>query len=65
MSYNMMIGYDIYDRFTIEHFLLRQRMTLGTKMYCSRLYILGKYINLYFCDLTSTQDIALKIARRQ
>jgi hypothetical protein len=27
MSYNMMIGYDIYDCFTMEHFRLRQRMT--------------------------------------
>jgi hypothetical protein len=35
----MMIGYDIYDCFTMEHFRLRQRMTLTTKMYCSRLYI--------------------------
>jgi hypothetical protein len=26
MSYNMMIGYDIYDRFTMEHFLLCQNM---------------------------------------
>jgi hypothetical protein len=24
MSYNMMIGYDIYDCFTMEHFRLRQ-----------------------------------------
>jgi hypothetical protein len=39
MSYNMMIGYDIYDCFTMEHFRLRQRMTLTTKIYCSRLYI--------------------------
>jgi hypothetical protein len=39
MSYNMMIGYDIYDCFTMEHFQLRQRMTLTTKIYCSRLYI--------------------------
>jgi hypothetical protein len=31
MSYNMMIGYDIYDRFTMEHFQLRQRMTLTPK----------------------------------
>jgi hypothetical protein len=38
MSYNMMIGYDIYGRFTMEHFLLPQRMTLMTKIYCSRLY---------------------------
>jgi hypothetical protein len=30
MSYNMMIGYDIYDRFTMEHFPLRQSMTLKT-----------------------------------
>jgi hypothetical protein len=35
----MMIGYDIYDCFTMEHFRLRQRMTLTTKIYCSRLYI--------------------------
>jgi hypothetical protein len=34
MSYNMMIGYDIYDCFTMEHFRLRQRMT-----YCSQLYM--------------------------
>jgi hypothetical protein len=34
----MMIGYDIYDCFTMEHFRLRQRMTLTTKIYCSRLY---------------------------
>jgi hypothetical protein len=39
MSYNIMIGYDIYDCFTMEHFRLRQRMTLTTKTYCSRLYI--------------------------
>jgi hypothetical protein len=41
MSYNMMIGYEIYDRFTMEHFTLRQRMTLTTKIYCSRLYLYG------------------------
>jgi hypothetical protein len=40
MPYNIMIGYDIYDRFTMEHFPLRQRMTLTTKIYCSRLYVL-------------------------
>jgi hypothetical protein len=38
MSYNMMIGYDIYECFTMDHFRLRQRMTLTTKIYCSRLY---------------------------
>jgi hypothetical protein len=37
--YNRMIGYDICDCFTMEHFQLRQRMTLTTKIYCSRLYI--------------------------
>jgi hypothetical protein len=31
MSYNVMIGYDIYDCFTMEHFRLRRRMTLTTK----------------------------------
>jgi hypothetical protein len=40
MSYNVMIGYDIYDCFTMEHFRLRQRMTLTIKIYCSRLYML-------------------------
>jgi hypothetical protein len=35
MSYNMIIGYDIYGCFTMEHFRLRQRMTLTTKIYCS------------------------------
>jgi hypothetical protein len=33
-----MIGNDIYDCFTMEHFRLRQRLTLTAKMYCSRLY---------------------------
>jgi hypothetical protein len=28
MSYNRMIGYDIYDRFTMEPFPLRQSMIL-------------------------------------
>jgi hypothetical protein len=39
MSYNMMIGYDIYDCFTMEHFRLHQRMTLTTKIFCSPLYV--------------------------
>jgi hypothetical protein len=39
MLYNMMVGYDVYDCFTMEHFRLRQRMTLTIKIYCSRLYI--------------------------
>jgi hypothetical protein len=35
MSYKGMIGYeyDIYDRFTMENFPLRQKMTLTTKIY--------------------------------
>jgi hypothetical protein len=40
MSYNMMIGYDIYDRFTMEHFLLCQSIILTTSFFfCSRQYI--------------------------
>jgi hypothetical protein len=35
----MMIGYDIYDRFTMEHFRLRQSMILTTNFFCSRQYI--------------------------
>jgi hypothetical protein len=46
MPYNIMIGYGIYDCFTIEHFRLRQRMTLTTKIYCSRLYLLCRVKNL-------------------
>jgi hypothetical protein len=38
----MMIGYDIYDCFTMEHLRLRQRMTLTTKTCCSRLYNTAK-----------------------
>jgi hypothetical protein len=33
MSYNMMIGYDIYDRFAMEHFRLRQSMILTTSFF--------------------------------
>jgi hypothetical protein len=29
----MMIGYDIYDRFTVEHFPLRQSMILTTSFF--------------------------------
>jgi hypothetical protein len=29
----MMIGYDIYDRFTMEHFPLRQSMILTTSFF--------------------------------
>jgi hypothetical protein len=36
MSYNMMIGYDIYDRFTMEHFLLCQSMILTTSFFFAR-----------------------------
>jgi hypothetical protein len=52
MSYNIMIGYDIYDCFTMEHFRLRQRMTLTTKTYCSRLYFPNVFktpVNTLFC----------------
>jgi hypothetical protein len=31
-------GYDIYDRFTMEHFLLCQSMILTTSIFCSRQY---------------------------
>jgi hypothetical protein len=48
MSSNMMIGYDIYDCFTMEHFRLRQRMTLTTKIYCSRLYISLALFSAFF-----------------
>jgi hypothetical protein len=53
MSYNMMICYDIYDCFTMEHFRLRQRMTLTTKIYCSRLYVTTVALDLFEHDCTS------------
>jgi hypothetical protein len=33
MSYNMMIGYDIYNRFAMEHFPLCQSMILTTSFF--------------------------------
>jgi hypothetical protein len=36
-SYNM-IGYDIYDRFTMEHFPLCQSLILTASFFCSRQY---------------------------
>jgi hypothetical protein len=46
MSYNMMIGYDIYDRFTMEHFLLCQ-----SSFFCSRQYLPITFLILiaYYC----------------
>jgi hypothetical protein len=39
MTINVIQHDDIYDCFTMEHFRLRQRMTLTIKIYCLRLYI--------------------------
>jgi hypothetical protein len=61
MSYNMMIGYHIYDCFTMEHFRLRQRMTLTTKIYCSRLYTLNNLL-LVFSHFRKKLDILISIA---
>jgi hypothetical protein len=36
MSYNMMIGYDIYDHFTMEHFPLCQKTILTTSFFCAQ-----------------------------
>jgi hypothetical protein len=51
MSYNMVIGYAIYDYLTMEHFRF-QRMTLTTKIYCSRLYNICIFIPVYSNGLT-------------
>jgi hypothetical protein len=42
----MMIGYDIYDRFTMEHFLLCQ-----SSFFCSRQYLPITFLILiaYYC----------------
>jgi hypothetical protein len=43
----MMIGYDVYDRFIMEteHSPLRQKVTLTTKIYCSRLYDCSNFVD--------------------
>jgi hypothetical protein len=51
----MMIGYDVYDRFTMEHFPLRQRVTLTTKIYCSRLYI---HIHIFWSPTNANFQLA-------
>jgi hypothetical protein len=58
----MMIGYDIYDCFTMEHFRLRQRMTLTTKIYCLRLYI--KNIQILCIFQTPVEKIMCAIRRK-
>jgi hypothetical protein len=45
----MMIDYDIYDHFTMEHFPLRQSMILTTSFFCSRQYF---YIHLLKIKIT-------------
>jgi hypothetical protein len=40
MTINVIQHDDIYGCFTMEHFRLRQRMTLTTKIYCSRMCIM-------------------------
>jgi hypothetical protein len=57
-----------YDCFTMEHFRLRQRMTLTIKIFCSRVYIYYKLcINVFvkklfrvliMCSLFSVFGIA-------
>jgi hypothetical protein len=36
----MMIGYDIYDCFTMEHFRLRQRMTLTVQIFYKNIFLI-------------------------
>jgi hypothetical protein len=43
MSYNMMIDYDIYDHFTMEHFPLRQSMILTTSIFLLATVFLHKF----------------------
>jgi hypothetical protein len=47
MSYNIMIDYDIYDHFTMEHFRLRQSMILNDQFF-------------FACD--STYDTSINMA---
>jgi hypothetical protein len=51
MSYNLMIGYDIYDHCTMEHFPLRQSMILTTSFFGSRQYIMVKIAKIVLFPL--------------
>jgi hypothetical protein len=48
----MMTGYDIYDRFTMEHFPLRQSIILTTSFFFSRQYISEKTLSYFFLSAT-------------
>jgi hypothetical protein len=68
MSYNMMIGYDIYDCFTMEHFLLYQSMiqayftffnstlTVLPEIPCLELYKEDREINV--CSMSVCVSVA-------
>jgi hypothetical protein len=45
----MMMGYDIYERFTLEHFPLRQIVILTTSFFYSRQYFIGILCSIFLC----------------
>jgi hypothetical protein len=49
MSYNMMIGYDIYDHFTMEHFRLRQSMILTSFFLLATVVYMIFFFKQYIC----------------
>jgi hypothetical protein len=54
----MMIGYDIYDRFTVEHFPLRQSMILTTFFFLLATVVSNKNAiwGIFKMDIISQQD---------
>jgi hypothetical protein len=50
----MMIGYDIYERFTMEHFLLCQSIILTTSF-----FLLATVDSMYGCQANKKKCLAL------
>jgi hypothetical protein len=64
MSYNMMIGYDIYDRFTMEHFPLRQSIILTTSFFFAR-DSTSKSSVIIFIEILFKVDVISKLLTSQ
>jgi hypothetical protein len=58
-----MIGHDIYDCFTMEHFLLYQSMILTTSFFCSRQYIYKVYHSKSKIKCKKSEEYSIKKKR--
>jgi hypothetical protein len=60
----MMIGYDIYDRFTMEHFPLRQSIILTTSFFFAR-DSTSKSSVIIFIEILFKVDVISKLLTSQ